>query len=57
MLREYYLYLKKNVVWLFWNQVWSAHFIKKIKILIYFHSDLVYHTIYFNYKLKFSIFS
>jgi hypothetical protein len=31
--------------------------LKKFKILIYFHSDLVYHTIYFNYKLKFSIFS
>jgi hypothetical protein len=30
---------------------------KKFIIIVYFHSGLVYHVIYFNYKLKFSIFS
>jgi hypothetical protein len=30
---------------------------KKIIIIIYVHYGLVYHTIYFNNKLKFSIFS
>jgi hypothetical protein len=29
---------------------------KKFIIIFYFHYDLVYHTIYFNYKLKISIF-
>jgi hypothetical protein len=32
-------------------------FKKKIIIIVYFYYDIVYHTIYFNYKLKFSIFS
>jgi hypothetical protein len=30
---------------------------KKIIIIVHFNFDLVYRTIYFNYKLNFSIFS
>jgi hypothetical protein len=35
----------------------GSSYSKKFIIIIYFHSGLVYHLIYFNYELNFSTFS
>jgi hypothetical protein len=35
----------------------GSSYSKNFIIIIYFHSDLVYHIIYFNYELNFSMFS